>query len=263
MAAAAGARAGGAVHADLLREEIARRGDDRRSAHHERHGHGHGHGHGSEGRHGPGPDAVLDQAFWDDWYAQQERVWSGNPNPHLVTDTAPLTPGRALDVGAGEGADAIWLAEQGWEVTAVDIAALALARGRAEAEGRGATVAGRIDWLAADITEWSPMSGAYDLVTLQFLHLTSAERAVGFARCYQAVAPGGTLLVVGHDMSDLDTTANRWPDDDRFFTAEQLAADLGDRWEVLAAESRPRTATDPEGREITIHDAVLLARRTR
>jgi thioredoxin reductase/SAM-dependent methyltransferase len=263
MSAAAGARTGGAIHADLLRAEIERGRADLAGGHDgPTHGHGHGHDHGHGGGHGPGPDVELDQAFWEDWYAQKEQIWSGNPNPHLVTDTADLTPGRALDIGAGEGADAIWLAEQGWEVTAVDIAALALDRGRAEATRREPSVAGRVDWLAADITRWSPTPKAYDLVTLQFVHLTSAERAVGFPGCYEAVAPGGTLLVVGHDMSDLDTSAGRWPDDDRFFTAEELAADLGDGWDVTTAESRPRTMVDAEGREITIHDAVLVARRT-
>jgi SAM-dependent methyltransferase len=222
---------------------------------------GHHHDHESGGRHGPDPDTLLDRAFWDDWYRQKDRMWSGHPNPHLVTDAAGLVPGRALDIGAGEGADAIWLAEQGWEVTAVDIAALALDRGRAEAERRGPDVAGRIRWQAADITEWSPAPAAHDLVTLQFVHLTSPERAVGFPGCIAAVAPGGTLLIVGHHPSDLETDIGRWPDLDRFFTAEHLAADLGDGWEVVTAEARPRPATDPEGREITIHDSVLVARR--
>ena len=131
---------------------------------------------------------VMDQAFWDGWYAQTDQVWSGDPNPWLVAEAGGLTPGRALDVGAGEGADALWLAEQGWEVTAVDIAALALDRGRAEATRRGGDVAGRIDWHPADVTTWAPPAGAFDLVTLQFVHLTAAERAVAYPACAAAVA---------------------------------------------------------------------------
>ena len=163
-------------------------------------------------------------------------------------------------MGAGEGADAIWLAEQGWDVTAVDIASLPLERGRAEAERRSASVAGRITWLPADITEWTPDPGSYDLVTLQFVHLTRDERAVGFRGCADAVAPGGTLLIVGHHPSDMEAGVGRWPDLDRFFTAEQLADDLDDGFEVVVADARPRTASH-DGQEMHINDTVLVARR--
>ncbi len=255
VSAAAGARVGGAIHFDLLRAEVetALAGAD----HGQSHGHDHGQGHG---QHGPGPDTVIDRAFWEDWYAQKDQIWSGNPNPQLVADTAALAPGRALDVGAGEGADAIWLAEQGWEVTAVDIASLPLERGRAEAERRSPSVAGRITWLPADITDWTPEPGSYDLVTLQFVHLTRDERAVGFRSCADAVAPGGTLLIVGHHPSDMDAGVGRWPDIDRFFTAEQLADDLDDGFEVVVADARPRTASH-DGQEMHINDTVLVARR--
>ena len=206
MAAAAGARIGGAIHFDLRRATIERGATDAHDHHGDEHDHDHDHG---QGHQAPGPDTVMDKAFWEDWYAQKDQVWSGNPNPHLLADTSGLTPGRALDVGAGEGADAIWLAEQGWEVTAVDIASLPLERGRVEAERRGEGRADRITWLAADITEWAPEAAAYDLVTLQFVHLTTAERAVGFRRCFDAVAPGGTLLVVGHHPSDMEAGVGR------------------------------------------------------
>jgi len=93
------------------------------------------------------------------------------------------------------------------------------------------------------------------------VHLTPAERAVGFRGCAEAVAPGGTLLIVGHHPSDLEGRANRWPDLDRFFTPEDLATDLGPDWEVVATDTRPRTATDPDGNEMPIHDSVLVARR--
>jgi SAM-dependent methyltransferase len=169
---------------------------------------------------------VIDKAFWEEWYAQKDQVWSGDPNPQLVADAAGLTPGRALDIGAGEGADAIWLAERGWDVTAVDIASLPLERGRAEAERRGRGIAERITWVVADVTDRLPEPAGYDLVTLQFVHLTPAERAVAFPACAAAVAPGGTLLVVGHHPSDMATGVGRWPALDRFLTAEDLAADL-------------------------------------
>ena len=121
--------------------------------------HDHDHGHGGGG-HGPGPDAVLDHDFWEGWYAERDQVWTGNPNPALVDEAAGLAPGRALDIGAGEGGDAIWLAARGWTVTAVDIAETACERGRQAAEGAGADIAGRITWQAADIVTWAPPARA-------------------------------------------------------------------------------------------------------
>jgi len=203
----------------------------------------------------------MDQSLWDERYRAAHRVWSGNPNPHLVTETSGLTPGRALDVGAGEGADAIWLAERGWTVTALDFSSVALEKARAHAEERGAELAGRITWLHADLNVWQPPARAFDLVTLHFMHLASAERGPIYRGLAAAVAPGGTLLVVGHHPSDLETTARRPRDPDRLFTAEEIVGDLGDGWTIAAAEARPRPATDPDGNAITVHDAVLVARR--
>jgi SAM-dependent methyltransferase len=247
MAGAAGARAAGAIHADLLEAEAR-----------EALAHAHAHAHG-ERRPGPAPGAVLDRAWWEDWYAQRDQVWSGEPNPWLVAEAGELAPGRALDVGAGEGADAIWLAERGWRVTAVDIAEAALGRGRAEAARRGAAIADRITWEAADVTRWAAPSGAFQLVALHFVHLGPDERSVAYARSAAAVAPGGTLLVVGHHPADV-RGGGPGHDLDRFFTPEELVAGLDDRWEVVAAEVRPRTA-DRDGRSIRLRDVVLVARR--
>ena len=111
--------------------------------------------------------------------------------------------------------------------------------------------------------EWQPLpEGAFDLVSLQFMHFSVEDRVPLFARCAAAVAPGGTLQIVGHHPSDLDTTVGRWPMPDRFYTADELAASLDAGWTVLAADVRPRQTTDAEGRPVTIHDAVLVARRT-
>ena len=203
----------------------------------------------------------MDQALWDERYRAGHRVWSGNPNPHLVSEVGGLPPGRALEVGAGEGADAIWLAERGWTVTALDFSSVALEKARAHAAERGAELANRITWLHADLTRWQAPARAFDLVTLHFMHLTSAERGPVYRGLAAAVAPGGVLLIVGHHPSDLETTARRPRDPDRLFTAEDVARELGDGWEIVAAEARPRPATDPDGNEITIHDAVLVARR--
>jgi SAM-dependent methyltransferase len=205
---------------------------------------------------------MFDEQAWEERYRAKPEVWSGRPNPQLVAEVADLSPGAALDAGSGEGGDALWLAERGWRVTAVDFAKTALARGAAQAEARGSEVAGRIHWVHADLTAWTPAEGRFDLVSAQYLQMAPEPRGELFGRLAAAVAPGGTLLLVGHHPSDLQTTIPRPPTPERFYTAEDVAELLdADAWEVLVAEARPRVAVDPEGRDVTIHDAVLRARR--
>jgi SAM-dependent methyltransferase len=204
----------------------------------------------------------FDEAFWDERYRSHTAVWSGRPNPQLVTETADLAPGAALDVGSGEGADALWLASRGWQVTAVDFSTTALQRGAAHAEALGADVIERIHWVHADLTSWAPAEGRFDLVSAQFMHLPAAQREALFRRLAVSVTPGGTLLIVGHHPSDLQTTMPRPMVPDLFFTAEEIAESLDPgQWDVLVADAKPRPATNPEGQEITIHDAVLRARK--
>jgi ubiquinone/menaquinone biosynthesis C-methylase UbiE len=205
---------------------------------------------------------VFDEQFWEERYRSAAAVWSGRPNPQLVAEAAGLPPGKALDVGCGEGADALWLAARGWQVTAVDFATTALERGAAHAQALGAEVAGRIRWVHADLDAWAPDEERFHLVSAQFLQLPAVQRRALFGRLAATVAPGGALLVVGHDPRDLETTAHRPPAPDLFFTAEEVAGSLGsDGWKVLVAEARPRIADDGDGGEITVHDAVLHARR--
>ncbi|HXA59933.1 MAG TPA: class I SAM-dependent methyltransferase [Streptosporangiaceae bacterium] len=206
--------------------------------------------------------SMFDEQSWEERYRSRTSVWSGHPNPQLVAEAADLAAGAALDVGSGEGADSLWLAARGWQVTAVDFSTTALQRGAAQADVLGADVAGRIRWVHADLTTWVPAEGQFDLVSAQFMHLPAAARQALFARLAASVAPGGTLLIVGHHPSDLQTTVPRPPMPDLFFTAEQVAESLDPgQWEVLVADARPRPATDPEGQAITIHDTVLRARR--
>ncbi len=119
-----------------------------------------------------------------------------------------------------------------------------------------------VTWLHADLAR-SPVPGIYDLVTAHFLHLPAAARETLFRHLAQAVAPAGTLLVVGHDPSDLNTTMARPDLAEMGWTADEAAAALGEGWTIEVAEARPRLATDPDGRKVTIHDAVLRARRVR
>lgn len=212
------------------------------------------------GHHQHDPDMIMDQGFWDERYRSSPALWSGRPNPQLVAEAAGLTPGTALDVGCGEGADAIWLAERGWQVSAVDISPVALER--AAAHAAGAEIAARITWRRADLLDDAPGAAAFDLVSAQFMQLPRDQRDALFPQLAAAVAPGGTLLIVGHHPADLHTTAARPPMPELFFTAEDLAAGFDPaQWDVLVSEARARPTVDPEGNTVTVQDAVLHARK--
>jgi SAM-dependent methyltransferase len=202
------------------------------------------------------------QEFWDARYRTKESLWSGKPNAHLIAQAGDLAPGTALDAGAGEGADAIWLAGRGWRVTAVDISAVALERAAGHAKLAGDEVAGRITWHRENLLEWQPPERGYDLVAAHYLHLPSAGRQSLFRRLAAAVAEGGTLLIVAHHPSDLQTTVPRPQEPDLFFTGDDIAAQLdGQGWEIVTNVAAPRQVTDPDGRQATIHDTVFRARR--
>jgi len=240
MASAAhGNRVGAWINADLASADAARAVEQRRVEHFER-------------------------PAWEERYSG-EKVWSGRANAQLVAEVADLAPGRALEVGCGEGGDAIWLASQGWDVTAVDFADAALARTAAHADEAG--VGERISTRRVDVRTFDPDGETWDLVTSHFVHLPDGGMVDVVRRLGSAVAPGGTLLVVGHHPEDL-ATGLRHGHHTFLFTADSLLPALGDGsgdpagWEVEVCESRPRTQAHPEtGEEIAIADAVLRARR--
>ena len=211
--------------------------------------------------HAHGTEQVFDASFWDERYRSAQRVWSGQPNPQLVAEVAGVKPGRALDVGCGEGADAIWLATNGWDVVAADISGVAIARGEEHARDTAPAAAERIEWRRADLISQPPESDTYDLVTAQFMQLPAQPRARLFTSLAAAVRAGGTLLVVGHHPSDLGSGVPRPPMPEVFYTADDIAQLLDKHWNIEAQQARPRPATTPDGAEVTIHDAVLVATR--
>ena len=157
----------------------------------------------SEHAHGTGP--VFDAGFWDQRYRSSRQVWSGDPNPQLVAEVVGLPPGRALDVGSGEGADAIWLARGGWAVVAADISGVAVARGQQHARDTDPAAAARIEWQQVDLLARPPAPGSFDLVSAQYMQLPREPRTKLFTAPAASVRAGGTLLVVGHHPSDLAT----------------------------------------------------------
>ncbi|GAA1494408.1 class I SAM-dependent methyltransferase [Curtobacterium herbarum] len=221
------------------------------------------------------------EAYWTDRYGDAP-IWSGAPNASLVDTVGLLAPGsdlaaagaaaggtadgaararRALDLGSGEGGDALWLAAQGWQVTAVDIAANALARGRAEAERVG--LGDRLTWVPADLATWDT-EDRFDLVTASFLHSSvSFPRAAVLRRATTFVAPGGHLAVVGHAGSP------SWASHGEHAHAEPLVGPaeqveqlgLDDGWSVEVAELRTRQVTVPDGEPATLEESVVLVRR--
>lgn len=204
----------------------------------------------------------FDRDYWEERYAAPGHTWSGDPNPVLVTEVTPLRPARALDIGSGEGADALWLARQGWRVTAVDIAATALEKARARAESVDPDAAARIDWQQHDITAWSPEPQTYDLVSCQFMHLPQPHITALFCALAAAVAPGGALLIVGHDVNDVgENSRHRGHLAELMFSADEVLAAITDEGlQINVAESRQRQKAETPVSEF-IHDVVVLASR--
>ena len=165
------------------------------------------HEHHNEHQSDTDPSAFFTQKFWDERYSSAPMIWSGNPNIRLVEQVSGLTPGAALDVGSGEGADAIWLASLGWTVTGVDVSTVALERSAMRAAQLGAEIAGRITWKQADILTWEPAPEQFDLVSAQFMQgLPGPEREFLQRRLAEAVSAGAVLLIVGHHPSDMETS---------------------------------------------------------
>jgi 2-polyprenyl-3-methyl-5-hydroxy-6-metoxy-1,4-benzoquinol methylase len=202
-------------------------------------------------------EELFSETFWNERYRSHPKLWSGNPNLHLVAETSDLPPGTALDVACGEGADAVWLAERGWRVTALDISTVALERAAAHA----GTLP--IEWRQADLITWEPGEERYDLISAQYMHLPPEPRDRLFRHLAAAVKPGGTLLLVGHHPSDLHTAMQRPDVPELLFTGADVKALLEPaEWTVVTDTDAARDVTNHEGQSVTIHDAVFRARRS-
>ncbi len=202
--------------------------------------------------------ALFEPRGWEERYAGDEQVWSGNPNTQLVTEASRLTPGTALDVGCGEGGDVIWLAQHGWTVTGADFSANGLARAARHAEEAG--VADRTDWWQVDAREFDAEGQTWDLVTTHFLHPPGGQMVDVARRLVTAVAPGGHLLVVGHAPSEQMFADHPESQRKAMFLAAELLPALPEGFETVVVEQRPRTVTR-DGRTFEIDDSTLLARR--
>lgn len=190
---------------------------------------------------------------WDARYREAELVWGAEPNRFLVAEVEQLAPGRALDLACGEGRNAVWLARQGWDVVAVDFSEVALEKARRRAEHEGV----ELELVSADLLEYRPASRAFDLVLVLYLHLPAGERRAVLARAADALAPGGTFLLVGHDADNLADGTGGPSDPAVLYTPDEIAAELPG----LVIEKTERVLRDVDGAERPAIDALVRAVR--
>ncbi len=202
-------------------------------------------------------EAALTPDDWDARYAGAELVWSASPNPFVASEVERLarTPGRALDLAAGEGRNAVWLAEGGWEVTATDFSPVGLAKARELASARGVD----LTLIEADATEPVPAPTAFDLVVVAYLQLPAESLARALGHAAAALAPGGTLIAVGHDADNLTHGHGGPPDPALLWTVEHVTGALGGLTVERAEQVVREVATDDGPREAI--DTLVTAHR--
>jgi SAM-dependent methyltransferase len=197
----------------------------------------------------------VNREHWDERYATEELIWKADPNRFLVEELDALAPGTALDVACGEGRNAVWLASKGWRVTGVDFSHAGLAKAQRLATDRGVEVT----WVEADVVEWQAPTASFDLVVVMYLHLHAEQRRQALAHAAAALAPGGVLLVVGHDTSNLLKGTGGPQDPAVLFGPEEIVEDLSGL-RIERAEQVKRTVVTDAG-EATAIDALVRAVR--
>ena len=198
----------------------------------------------------------MDAGQWDERYTDSELVWSAGPNVFVEQHCRDLPVGRAIDLAAGEGRNAIWLAELGWDSTAVDYSVVAIDKARRIAERRGVVLSTDV----ADLGSYEPTPGGYDLVVVAYLQLVDAELSPILRKAAAAVAPGGTLVLVSHDLSNLEHGYGGPQHPDVLTTPAQVVAAIGDTLEVERAEVAERRVHTDDG-DRTALDTLVVARR--
>jgi SAM-dependent methyltransferase len=199
----------------------------------------------------------VNRETWDERYATEELIWKADLNRFLVEEADRLEPGRALDVACGEGRNAVWLASKGWRVTGVDFSHAGLAKAERLAAERGVEVT----WVEADVVEWRPPAASFDLVIVMYLHMVAGQRRQVLATAVSAVAPGGTVLVVGHDISNLQEGTGGPQDPAVLFSPEDIVEDLPGL-QIARAERVKRTVVLDDA-QMTAVDALVRAVRPR
>jgi SAM-dependent methyltransferase len=199
----------------------------------------------------------MDSADWDQRYAGRELVWTSEANRFLVIEAESLTPARALDLACGEGRNAVWLAERGWQVTGVDFSSVAIQKAKQLEDARGV----RADWIVADLLEYRPETLAFELVIVFYLQAPGEQRTPILRAAAEAVARGGVFLLVGHDSSNIEQGYGGPQDPAVLYTAEDVTGDLeGSGLRIERAETVQRPVETADGRRIAL-DALVRASR--
>jgi SAM-dependent methyltransferase len=200
----------------------------------------------------------VDSQQWDERYSGAEFEWTTRPNQFVAAELADLPPGRALDLAAGEGRNTVWLAERGWRVTAVDFSRVGLEKGRKLGTARGVNDR-QVDWIVADLRDYEPEHGAFDLVLIAYVQVSPDLRRKVLADAADALAPGGTVFVIGHDVTNLTEGVGGPQDPEVLYTPEAVRSELpGLR--VVRAE-RVRRTVEREGGPATAIDTLVRAVR--
>jgi SAM-dependent methyltransferase len=205
-----------------------------------------------------GESGLVDSREWDERYSGAGFEWTTRPNQFVAAELADLPPGRALDLAAGEGRNSVWLAERGWRVTAVDFSRVGLEKGRKLGAARGLDEAG-IEWIVADLRDYQPERDAFDLVLIAYFQVEAELLATVLARASAALTPGGTLFIVGHDLTNLTEGVGGPQYPEVLYTAEAISAELS-ALRVLRAGRVHRTV-ERDGNSGTAIDTLVRAVR--
>ncbi len=193
----------------------------------------------------------MEKEEWDRRYKENDLVWGWTPNELLVQEVNDLKPGRSLDMACGEGRNAIWLASIGWKSTGIDFSSEGIKKGKQMAAELGVEV----EWLEADLRKWEPPESAYDLIVSLYVHMMPDEIGRVHRNATTALAPGGTMIVIGHDLTNLTDGYGGPPFPDVLFTPERIAQDL-DQLVVEKAERAKRTIKTDDGEKTAIDTLV-------
>ncbi len=200
----------------------------------------------------------MDSIAWDQRYRGRELVWTSEPNRFLVSETTSLAPARAIDLACGEGRNAVWLAERGWEVTGVDFSSVGIEKARQLEDARGV----RVEWVLADLLEYRPEPRSVDLVIVFYLQVAARQRTTILRAAADAVAPGGTFLLVGHDRRNIEHGYGGPQDPTVLYTAEDIIDDLaGTDLRIERAETVQRPVETAGETQIAL-DALVRASRS-
>lgn len=201
----------------------------------------------------------MDSAAWDAKYEAAELLWSAGPNRWVEQELAALPPGRAIDLGAGEARNSIWLAGLGWQVTAADFSTVALSKGRRAVQRYDDGRASRISWLDVDLTGYQPEPASVELALIAYLQLPADQRRWVVQHAARALAPGGVLLVIAHDSLNLTDGTGGPQEPTVLYTPDDVVADLATCGVTLRIEKAERVRRPVEGADRPAIDALVRA----